>query len=237
MTVTNHSGSAITVNGDYVAAGQTVVSEIQNTDPITADLVVTRQYDGSSQPVQIRVTLGRVLTGSYGGHYFDHGVGVFTLLPGQSLYFHDLPANMTYDVAVLDGLVTAESNMSGTTLPNLTNSMYTTVTFAALPGVTPAGRRSRRGGDHRGRGRTRHPRRRRRRRAGRHRRDRARGRRRPEEGLPEEGLEELPEEGEVPTEEEPVDVPKTGDSVPSIGLALVLGVAACAVVLKKARAR
>ena len=60
----------------------------------------------------------------------------------------------------------------------------------------------------------------------------------PEEGdTPEEGLEELPEEGEVPTEEEPVDVPKTGDSLPSIGLALVLGLAACAVVLKKARAR
>ena len=60
----------------------------------------------------------------------------------------------------------------------------------------------------------------------------------PEEGgLPEEGLEELPEEGETPAEEEPVDVPKTGDSVPSIGLALLLGLAACAVVLKKARAR
>ena len=60
----------------------------------------------------------------------------------------------------------------------------------------------------------------------------------PEEGeVPEEGLEELPEEGETPAEEEPVDVPKTGDSVPTIGLALVLGLAACAVVLKKARAK
>ena len=60
----------------------------------------------------------------------------------------------------------------------------------------------------------------------------------PEEGeAPEEGLEELPEEGEVPTEEEPVDVPQTGDSVPSVGLAFVLGLAACAVVLKKARAK
>ena len=60
----------------------------------------------------------------------------------------------------------------------------------------------------------------------------------PEEGeVPEEGLEELPEEGEVPTEEEPVDVPKTGDSLPSVGLAFVLGLAACAVVLKKARAK
>ena len=59
-----------------------------------------------------------------------------------------------------------------------------------------------------------------------------------EEGdLPEEGLEELPEEGDVPAEEEPVDVPKTGDSLPSVGLALVLGLAACAVVLKKARAK
>ena len=60
----------------------------------------------------------------------------------------------------------------------------------------------------------------------------------PEEGeTPEEGLEELPEEGETPAEEEPVDVPKTGDSLPSTALALVLGVAACAVVLKKARAK
>ncbi len=59
-----------------------------------------------------------------------------------------------------------------------------------------------------------------------------------EEGdLPEEGLEELPEEGEAPAEEEPVDVPKTGDSLPSVGLAFVLGLAACAVVLKKARTR
>ena len=58
----------------------------------------------------------------------------------------------------------------------------------------------------------------------------------PEE-VPEEGLEELPEEGEVPAEEEPVDVPKTGDSVPSTVLALVLGLAACAVVLKKTRAK
>ena len=58
-----------------------------------------------------------------------------------------------------------------------------------------------------------------------------------EEGdLPEEGLEELPEEGEdLP--EEPVDVPKTGDSMPSVGLALLFGLAACAVVLKKARAK
>ena len=59
----------------------------------------------------------------------------------------------------------------------------------------------------------------------------------PEETVPEEGLEELPEEGETPAEEEPVDVPKTGDSLPSVGLALVLGLAACAVVLKKARAK
>ena len=59
----------------------------------------------------------------------------------------------------------------------------------------------------------------------------------PEETVPEEGLEELPEEGDVPAEEEPVDVPKTGDSLPSIGLALMLGLAACAVVLKKARAK
>ena len=60
----------------------------------------------------------------------------------------------------------------------------------------------------------------------------------PEEGeTPEEGLEELPEEGEAPAEEEPVDVPKTGDSLPSTALALVLGLAACAVVLKKARAK
>ena len=209
-----------------------MTSRIQNTEPITADLVVTRQVDGSSQPVQIRVTLGRVLTGSYGGHYFDHGVGVFTLQPGQSLYFHDLPANMTYDVAVLDGLVTAESNMSGTTLPNLTNSMYTNVTFAALPGVTPPDvvpgeeeiiegeEELVTPGEEEG--------------------DVQEGTEEtvPEEGeTPEEGLEELPEEGEVPTEEEPVDVPKTGDSVPSIGLALMLGLAACAVVLKKARAK
>ena len=59
----------------------------------------------------------------------------------------------------------------------------------------------------------------------------------PEETVPEEGLEELPEEGDVPAEEEPVDVPKTGDSLPSVGLALVLGLAACAAVLKKARAK
>ena len=60
----------------------------------------------------------------------------------------------------------------------------------------------------------------------------------PEEGeTPEEGLEELPEEGEVPAEEKPVDVPKTGDSLPSVGLVLMLGFAACAVVLKKARAK
>ena len=59
----------------------------------------------------------------------------------------------------------------------------------------------------------------------------------PEEGeIPEEGLEELPEEGDVPAEE-PVDVPKTGDAMPSVGLALVLGLATCAVVLKKARAK
>ena len=55
--------------------------------------------------------------------------------------------------------------------------------------------------------------------------------------MPEEGLEELPEEGEAPAEEEPVDVPKTGDSLPSVGLALMLGFAACAVVLKKARVK
>ncbi len=231
VTVVNKSGSPITVNGDPVPTGQTVTSRIQNTDPITADLVVTRQADGSSQPVQIQVTLGRILTGSYGGHYFDHGVGVFTLQPGQSLYFHDLPANMTYDVAVLDGLVTAESNMSGTTLPNLTNSMYTNVTFAALPGVTPpevvpgeeviieGEEEIITPGEEEG--------------------DVQEGTEEtvPEEGeVPEEGLEELPEEGEVPTEE-PVDVPKTGDSLPSIGLALMLGLAACAVVLKKARAK
>ena len=181
--------------------------------------------------MQIQVTLGRILTGSYGGHYFDHGVGVFTLLPGQSLYFHDLPANMTYDVAVLDGLVTAESNMSGTTLPNLTNSMYTNVTFAALPGVTPPDvvpgeeeiiegeEELITPGEEEGdvqEGTEETP---------------------PEETVPEEGLEELPEEGEVPAEEEPVDVPKTGDSLPSVGLAFVLGLAACAVVLKKARAK
>ena len=60
----------------------------------------------------------------------------------------------------------------------------------------------------------------------------------PEEGgLPEEGLEELPEEGKVPPEEESVEVPETGGSAPSIGLALMFGLCACAVVLKKARAK
>ena len=159
------------------------------------------------------------------------GVGVFTLQPGQSLYFHDLPANMTYDVAVLDGLVTAESNMSGTTLPNLTNSMYTNVTFAALPGVTPPDVVPGEEEIIEGEEELVTPRRRGRRRAGGHRRDRARGRRDSRRGP-----EELPEEGEVPTEE-PVDVPKTGDSLPSIGLALLFGLAACAAVLKKARAK
>ena len=55
--------------------------------------------------------------------------------------------------------------------------------------------------------------------------------------MPEEGLEELPEEGEAPAGEEPVDVPKTGDNAPSIGLALLFGIAVCAAVLKKARAK
>ena len=55
--------------------------------------------------------------------------------------------------------------------------------------------------------------------------------------MPEEGLEELPEEGEVPPEEESVEVPETGGSAPSIGLALLFGLCACAVVLKKARAK
>ena len=45
-----------------------------------------------------------------------------------------------------------------------------------------------------------------------------------------------PKRAKLPTEE-PVDVPKTGDSVPSVGLALLFGLAACAVVLKKARTR
>ena len=59
----------------------------------------------------------------------------------------------------------------------------------------------------------------------------------PEEGeVPEEGLEELPEEGEdLP--EEPVDVPQTGDAAPAAGLAILLGLAACALALKKVRAK
>ena len=56
------------------------------------------------------------------------------------------------------------------------------------------------------------------------------------EELPEEGLEELPEEGEdLP--EEPVDVPQTGDAAPSIGLAILLGLAVCAIAWKKVRAK
>ena len=60
----------------------------------------------------------------------------------------------------------------------------------------------------------------------------------PEEGeTPEEGLEELPEEGETPAEEGPVDVPKTGDVTPAAGLALLLGLAVCAIAWKKVRAK
>ena len=139
--------------------------------------------------------------------------------PGQSLYIHDLPANMSYEIAVLDGLVTSEHNIAGTTLPGV----YTYADFAALPGVTtpdvvPGEEEIIEGeeeiitpGEEEG--------------------DVQEGTEEtvPEEGeVPEEGLEELPEEGDVPAEEEPVDVPKTGDAMPSIGLALVLGLAACA---------
>lgn len=58
-----------------------------------------------------------------------------------------------------------------------------------------------------------------------------------EETTPEEGTipeENLPEEGNV-SEEDPVDIPQTGDVAPAVGLAVLIGVAACAVVLKKAR--
>ena len=56
------------------------------------------------------------------------------------------------------------------------------------------------------------------------------------EEIPEEGLEELPEEGEdLP--EEPVDVPQTGDAAPAAGLAILLGLAVCALALKKVRAK
>ena len=59
----------------------------------------------------------------------------------------------------------------------------------------------------------------------------------PEETVPEEGLEELPEEGETPAEEGPVDVPKTGDVTPAAGLALLPGLAVCAIAWKKVRAK
>ncbi len=59
----------------------------------------------------------------------------------------------------------------------------------------------------------------------------------PEETVPEEGLEELPEESETPAEEGPVDVPKTGDVTPAAGLTLLLGLAVCAIAWKKVRAK
>ena len=54
--------------------------------------------------------------------------------------------------------------------------------------------------------------------------------------IPDEEPDEIPEEGEdLP--DESVDVPKTGDAAPAAGLALLFGLALCALALKKAGAK
>ena len=175
--------------------------------------------------MQVVVTLDRLLSGPYGGYQFDHGVATLSIAPGQTLYIHQLPVGTNYTITLLDGTVVSGSALTGTILPGV-DAM---ASFTALPGVTPdlPGGEIVEGeeeivepGEEEGdlqEGTEETP---------------------PEETeeLPEEGLEELPEEGEdLP--EEPVDVPQTGDAAPAAGLAILLGLAVCALALKKVRAK
>ena len=187
------------------------------------DLLITRLPDGSNQPVQVLITLDRILSGPFGGHQFEDGMATLSIAPGQTLYIHQLPVGTNYTISLLDGTVVSGSALTGTILPGV-DAM---ASFTALPGVTPdlPGGEIVEGeeeivepGEEEGdvqEGTEETP---------------------PEETVPEEGLEELPEEGEVPAEE-PVDVPKTGDAAPSIGRAILLGLAVCAIALKKVRAK
>ena len=179
------------------------------------DLMITRLPDGvNNAPVLVTITLDRALYGSYGGIEFTGGVAEVLLAPGGTAYVSDLPAGTFYTVSVPGGTVLSSDNLSGI----IPVDGAAQAGFTAIPGSDDfeivEGEGDEEGDVQEGTEET--P---------------------PEETVPEEGLEELPEEGDVPAEEEPVDVPKTGDSLPSIGLALMLGLAACAVVLKKARAK
>ncbi len=179
------------------------------------DLMITRLPDGvNNAPVLVTITLDRLLSGSYGGITFTGGVAEVLLAPGGMAYVSDLPAGTFYTVSVPDGTVLSSDNLSGI----IPVDGAAQAGFTAIPGSDDfeivEGEGDEEGDVQEGTEET--P---------------------PEETVPEEGLEELPEEGETPAEEEPVDVPKTGDAAPTIGLALVLGLAACAVVLKKARAK
>ena len=180
------------------------------------DLMITRLPDGvNNAPVLVTITLDRALYGSYGGIEFTGGVAEVLLAPGGTAYVSDLPAGAFYTVSVPGGTILSSDNLSGI----IPVDGAAQAGFTAIPGsddfeIVESE------GDEEG--------------------DVQEGTEEtvPEEGeTPEEGLEELPEEGETPAEEGPVDVPKTGDVAPTIGLALVLGLAACAVVLHKARAK
>ena len=179
------------------------------------DLEVTRIPDGSgnAEPTIITVTLDRLLTGDYGGIWFERGVAQVPLAPGDTFYVSGLPAGTEYEVGAPGGTVIFSAGTEGMILPDQTAQAGLSVALGDLEIVEGEGDEE--GDVQEGTEET-----------------------APEEGeVPEEDWEELPEEGEAPAEEEPVDVPKTGDVAPSIGLALLFGLAACAAVLKKARAK
>ena len=203
----------------YYAVWEEKEQESEQPDPPvlpTGSLTIRKELAGGANPGQtftFRIT--RYKTGPITGAGFTDGVKYITLAPGGSATISGLTLNTRYTVEELPvpGYTSLTPAVSGTiTVDNL----HPSVTFVNLytgliiePGEEEAPEI-----------------------------EEGTEETVPEEGeTPEEGLEELPKEGEAPAEEEPVDVPKTGDSLPSVGLALMLGFAACAVVLKKARAK
>lgn len=223
VTVVNSGADTVYIDGRALLAGASYT--VPYPLPTHDDLLIIRLPDGSNQPVQVLITLDRILSGPFGGHQFEDGMATLSIAPGQTLYIHQLPVGTNYTISLLDGTVVSGSALTGTILPGVD----AVASFTALPGVTPdlPGGEIVEGeeeivepGEEEG--------------------DLAEGTEEtpPEETeeIPEEGVEEVPEEGEdLP--EEPVDVPQTGDAAPAAGLAILLGLAVCALALKKVRAK